>query len=79
MPPVGQIGVQKIRGQLKKKEDMKKRGLASPDMGDALALTFAHPVSGGSWDLPAGKQFYNADYDPNADFGEDYWWGDDDN
>jgi hypothetical protein len=30
--------------QLERKEDMKKRGLASPDCGDALALTFAHPV-----------------------------------
>lgn len=30
--------------QLEKKEDMKKRGLSSPDCGDALALTFAHPV-----------------------------------
>lgn len=29
---------------LEKKEDMKKRGLASPDNGDALALTFAEPV-----------------------------------
>lgn len=31
--------------QLEKKEHMKKRGLASPDMGDALALTFAYPVN----------------------------------
>jgi hypothetical protein len=31
--------------QLEKKEDMKKRGLASPDFGDALALTFAYPVA----------------------------------
>jgi len=31
--------------QLERKEDMKKRGLASPDFGDALALTFASPVS----------------------------------
>jgi len=31
---------------LERKEDMKKRGLASPDFGDALALTFAHPVLG---------------------------------
>ncbi len=31
--------------QLEKKDDMKKRGLASPDAGDALALTFAHPVA----------------------------------
>ncbi len=30
--------------QLERKEDMKKRGLASPDDGDALALTFAVPV-----------------------------------
>jgi len=29
---------------LEKKDDMKKRGLASPDNADALALTFAHPV-----------------------------------
>ena len=30
---------------LEKKEDMKKRGIRSPDMADALALTFAAPVS----------------------------------
>ena len=30
---------------LEAKEDMKKRGLASPDSGDALALTFAQPVA----------------------------------
>lgn len=30
--------------QLEKKDDMKKRGLSSPDDGDALALTFAMPV-----------------------------------
>lgn len=29
---------------LEKKADMKKRGLASPDLGDALALTFAYAV-----------------------------------
>lgn len=29
---------------LEKKADMKKRGLASPDMADALAITFAYPV-----------------------------------
>jgi len=34
-------------GQLviESKDDMKKRGLASPDDGDALALTFAQPVA----------------------------------
>ena len=30
--------------QLEKKQDMKKRGLASPDEADALCLTFAYPV-----------------------------------
>lgn len=31
---------------LEKKEDMKKRGLKSPDMGDAFVLTFSEPVAG---------------------------------
>jgi hypothetical protein len=31
--------------QLEKKADTKKRGLASPDNADALALTFAYPVA----------------------------------
>jgi hypothetical protein len=35
----------KERVQLEKKEDMKERGLASPDSGDALALTFASTVT----------------------------------
>ncbi len=30
--------------QLERKESMRARGLASPDDGDALALTFAYPV-----------------------------------
>lgn len=33
------------RLQMEKKDDMKKRGLASPDHADALALTFAEPVA----------------------------------
>ncbi|MDH3535583.1 MAG: terminase [Gammaproteobacteria bacterium] len=32
----------KHRIQMEKKQDMKKRGLASPDVGDALMLTFAY-------------------------------------
>ena len=32
------------RLQLESKEDLKKRGLPSPDLADALALTFAEPV-----------------------------------
>jgi hypothetical protein len=36
-----------LKGQIKieSKDSMKSRGLASPDDGDALALTFAQPVS----------------------------------
>lgn len=33
------------RVQLEKKEDMKARGLPSPDVGDALSMTFAAPVA----------------------------------
>jgi hypothetical protein len=36
---------EKNRIQLEKKEDMKGRGLSSPDLADALAMTFAFPVS----------------------------------
>lgn len=38
---------------LEKKEDMKKRGLHSPDDADALALTFAVPVNEYLDDLPS--------------------------
>ena len=31
--------------QLERKEDMKRRGLASPDLGDALAMTFGVDVA----------------------------------
>jgi hypothetical protein len=34
---------------LERKDDMKRRGLASPDDGDALALTFAYPVLKHDW------------------------------
>lgn len=30
---------------LERKQDMKRRGVPSPDVADALALTFAYPVS----------------------------------
>ncbi|MBF9032499.1 hypothetical protein HKCCE3408_19040 [Rhodobacterales bacterium HKCCE3408] len=33
---------------LERKEDMKKRGIPSPDIADAFALTFAYPVQ--PWD-----------------------------
>jgi hypothetical protein len=34
----------KMQIQLERKVDMKKRGIPSPDIADALALTFAYPV-----------------------------------
>jgi hypothetical protein len=42
----GEYGFDRLdRLILEKKEDMKRRGLASPDKADALALTFAQPVA----------------------------------
>jgi hypothetical protein len=35
--------------QLERKQDMRRRGLTSPDDGDALALTFAYPVIQRDW------------------------------
>jgi hypothetical protein len=34
---------------LERKDDMRRRGLASPDDGDALVLTFAYPVAKRDW------------------------------
>ena len=61
--------------RLESKSDMKKRGLSSPDVADALALTFAYPVA----DLPdlpppmlkdhdwgSGSR-HQSDYDPMDD------------
>lgn len=52
---------------LEKKEAMKKRGLASPDAAEALAVTFALPIA----EIPAHhllnqKTRHVADYDPFA-------------
>lgn len=52
---------------LEKKEHMKKRGLASPDDADALALTFAHPVAPSDQRHKYGRSEamgYQSDYDP---------------
>ena len=40
---------------LEKKEDMKKRGLSSPDNGDALALTFAFQIAPRGFEEQAGR------------------------
>ena len=56
---------------LESKEDMKRRGLASPDDADALALTFAHPAlelveTGGSADQSRAQTPRRATHDPFA-------------
>jgi len=53
------------RIMLEKKDDMKKKGLPSPDCGDALAITFAEPVVGKAFRLAGmGRQnFSKTDYD----------------
>ena len=52
---------------LERKADMKSRGLSSPDIADALALTFASPVF--KFDnLPgAGDNSVTSEYDPLSD------------
>lgn len=64
--------------QLESKEDMKKRGLPSPNKGDALALSFAYPVGKKYRGILAGNHQQRAvtepdrrtvnagDYDPYA-------------
>ena len=62
--------------QLESKQDMRKRGLPSPNKGDALALTFYAPVQSRhpdprkdpgrtfGWDTATADQTAGADYDP---------------
>ncbi|MEG3641085.1 terminase [Magnetococcus sp. PR-3] len=51
-----------MRIQLERKEQMKKRGLASPDVADALALTFAYPIN--LTPAEGGAGVVGQDYDP---------------
>jgi hypothetical protein len=46
--------------QLEKKEDMKKRGLSSPDSGDMLAMTFAVKVAPKAVKKPGPPQKFSA-------------------
>ena len=53
------------RKVLEPKDKMKERGLKSPDMADALALTFAaNVISSNDYENKAFKQDYLKDYDP---------------
>jgi hypothetical protein len=61
---------QSNRMVLEKKESIKKRGLPSPDLGDALALTFAFPVRvKPKFDgpQPAASTQLKHEYDPYAE------------
>jgi hypothetical protein len=60
--------------QLEKKEDMKKRGVSSPDIADALALTFAMPVMRSEFAGREGPQqpMVKHEYDPYAHMAQDY-------
>jgi hypothetical protein len=53
---------------LERKEDMRSRGLASPDIADALALTFAAPVWSQANDLAGpGDHKVSHEYNPFGD------------
>lgn len=55
--------------QLEKKADLKKRGLSSPDIADALALTFAYPVmpnANAGRAAAHNRPLVQHDYDPLA-------------
>ena len=49
---------------LEPKQKLKERGLRSPDLGDALALTFAAPVVPAAQSGEPDKTMANYDYDP---------------
>jgi phage terminase large subunit len=49
---------------LESKEDMKKRGMTSPDLADALALTFAQPIAPKDIINSGYRQTHAEDYDP---------------
>ncbi len=48
---------------LEKKKDMKKRGIQSPDIADALALTYAYPVEAVSM-VVQEEERHAEEYDP---------------
>ena len=67
---------------LERKENMKARGLARPDIGDALALTFAYPIERSDRTRQiARKPMFESKYNPFAGMwdpnqsghGNDYW------
>jgi hypothetical protein len=49
---------------LESKVDMKSRGVRSPDLGDAIALTFAVKEYFDTWSKPTGERGFNVGLDP---------------
>lgn len=57
---------------LEPKDEIKKRGLPSPDLGDALALTFAMPVEKrAAIEMRRNSHKEGRDHDPYANFSHD--------
>jgi hypothetical protein len=54
--------------QLEAKDDMKRRGLSSPDIADALALTFSYPVMPSALRKADDKPQVLPDYDPLKEY-----------
>lgn len=50
--------------QLESKDSIKDRGMRSPDIADALALTFAMPVAPRDHDMMRGTAMAETDFDP---------------
>lgn len=67
----------KNRMRIERKEDMKKRGVTSPDVADALCLTFANEIIATRWD-GGHSEVANMDYNMFGDEEEnkDGWDGD---
>lgn len=70
------VGIQydydaKQRLVLEKKSDMKKRGLASPDIGDALAMTYAYDLGFDDFNFTTTAQATSGEGYDN-DFGQSY-------
>lgn len=53
---------------LEGKDDMKARGLPSPDIGDALALTFAEPIASPDMRVAWQNEPQQRDFDPLDDY-----------
>lgn len=62
------------RMALESKDKMKERLGRSPDLGDALALTFALPVAAGNFGDAGRRLMAKTDYNP-ATYGQTYSWG----